>query len=63
MNTRHSKKPPLGLKMPNVHCQKLLKIVAVSGRLHHPSKTEALLQAIIDELRDATVPLSPWLAP
>ncbi len=39
--------------MPNVHRQKPLKIAAVSGRLHHPSKTETLLQAIIDELGDA----------
>ncbi|MBL8323183.1 MAG: NAD(P)H-dependent oxidoreductase, partial [Acinetobacter sp.] len=34
--------------------QKPLNIVAVSGGLNHPSKTEALVQAIIDELAEAT---------
>ncbi|MEB3766779.1 FMN reductase [Acinetobacter sp. MD2] len=34
--------------------QKPLNIVAVSGGLNHPSKTEALVQAILDELGDAT---------
>lgn len=33
---------------------KPLNIVAVSGGLNHPSKTEALVQAIIDELGEAT---------
>ena len=34
--------------------QKPLNIVAVSGGLNHPSKTEALVQAILDELGEAT---------
>ena len=34
--------------------QKPLNIVAVSGGLNHPSKTEALVQAILDELGQAT---------
>ncbi|TCM59901.1 FMN reductase [Acinetobacter calcoaceticus] len=34
--------------------QKPLNIVAVSGGLNHPSKTESLVQAIIDELAQAT---------
>ena len=33
---------------------KPLNIVAVSGGLNHPSKTEALVQAILDELGEAT---------
>ena len=32
--------------------QKPLNIVAVSGGLNNPSKTESLVQAIIDELGD-----------
>jgi FMN reductase len=34
--------------------QKPLKIVAVSGGLNNPSKTESLVQAILDELGQAT---------
>ena len=34
--------------------QKPLNIVAVSGGLNHPSKTESLIQAILDELGQAT---------
>ena len=34
--------------------QKPLNIVAVSGGLNNPSKTEALVQAILDELGEAT---------
>ncbi|WP_445116836.1 FMN reductase [Acinetobacter sp. WZC-1] len=34
--------------------QKPLNIVAVSGGLNHPSKTESLVQAILDELQQAT---------
>ncbi|MEQ4562460.1 MAG: NAD(P)H-dependent oxidoreductase, partial [Acinetobacter sp.] len=34
--------------------QKPLNIVAVSGGLNHPSKTEALVQEILNELADAT---------
>lgn len=40
--------------MSNLNVQKPLNIVAVSGGLNNPSKTEALVQAIIDELGDAT---------
>lgn len=40
--------------MSNQDLQKPLNIVAVSGGLNHPSKTEALVQAIIDELGEAT---------
>ena len=40
--------------MSNFNAQKPLNIVAVSGGLNHPSKTEALVQAIIDELGEAT---------
>ena len=36
------------------HVQKPLNIVAVSGGLNHPSKTEAVVQAILDELGEAT---------
>ena len=40
------------MSFPNL--QKPLNIVAVSGGLNHPSKTEALVQAILDELGEAT---------
>ncbi len=40
--------------MSNFNAQKPLDIVAVSGGLNHPSKTEALVQAILDELGEAT---------
>ena len=40
--------------MSNFNAQKPLNIVAVSGGLNHPSKTEALVQAILDELGEAT---------
>jgi len=40
--------------MSNSIQQKPLNIVAVSGGLNNPSKTEALVQAIIDELGEAT---------
>lgn len=40
--------------MTLLHQQKPLNIVAVSGGLNHPSKTEALVQAILDELALAT---------
>ncbi len=40
--------------MPSSSLQKPLNIVAVSGGLNNPSKTEALVQAIVDELGEAT---------
>ncbi len=40
--------------MSNFNAQKPLNIVAVSGGLNHPSKTEALVQAILYELGEAT---------
>jgi len=40
--------------MSNFAQQKPLNIVAVSGGLNNPSKTESLVQAIIDELGEAT---------
>ena len=40
--------------MSNSIQQKPLNIVAVSGGLNNPTKTEALVQAIIDELGEAT---------
>ena len=41
---------------------KPLNIVAVSGGLNHPSKTEALVQAIIDKLGEATPIQVPFTA-
>ncbi len=40
--------------MSHFNPQKPLNVVAVSGGLNHPSKTEALVQAILNELGEAT---------